>query len=357
MNRKHFLRSTAAFALMTTSSGLVKGYSNFKPESSNKSSGAIQTVTGAIPAEKMGLALIHEHVLSIFTTDPQEPAQYDNSKALGEVVPYLKYIKSLGCDTVVECSAAYLGRNAALLEQISEQSGMQIIASTGIYGAADDRYVPEYAYEETAEQLASRWVEEFNQGIQGTDVKPGFLKSGVDGGSLSDIDAKLVRAAALTHSETGLLLQIHTANNPKAVDQQLDILKKEGVSPQAWAWVHAQSVPEPGPLIRAAKRGAWISLDGLRTPNFLNGKREGDSTLSHHFGLLSALKKAGLLNRVLLSHDGSSFPPKGVAKRPFDVLMNTFIPMMQAGGFTEAEINQLTRKNPAEAFAIEVRKI
>lgn len=354
MNRKDFLKSASAFALMAASPGLAKSY---KPEPFLNSSKTIRTVTGSIPAEKMGLALIHEHVLSIFTTDPQEPAQYDNQRALEEVVPYLEYIKSLGCDTVVECSAAYLGRNAALLKQISEQSGMQIVVSTGIYGAADDRYVPEYAYRESAGQLAGRWIEEFRQGIQGTNVKPGFLKSGVDGGPLSDIDAKLVRAAALTHLETGLLLQIHTADNPEAVDQQLMILEEEGVSPHAWVWVHAQSVQNPEPLIRAADRGAWISLDGLRTPNFLNGKRESNSTLRHHYMLLSALKEEGLLNRVLLSHDGSTFPPEGVAKRPFDILMNTFIPMMEVGGFTPEEIDQLTVKNPAEAFAIEVRKI
>lgn len=353
MNRKDFLKQSSALALLASSPGML---TNAFSRSLIQSQGTVQTVTGTIPAENLGFTLIHEHVLSIFTTDPQEPAQYDNQKALREVVPYLKYIKSLGCDTVVECSAAYLGRNATLLKQISEQSGMQIIVSTGIYGAADDRYVPEFAYGESPEQLANRWVDEFRNGIQGTDVRPGHLKSGVDGGPLSDIDAKLVRAAAKTHLETGLLLQVHTANNPGAVEQQLEILKQEGVSPEAWVWVHAQAVPDAEPLIRAADNGAWISLDGLRTPNYLNGRRDSSSTVKHHYKLISALKKEGLLNRVMLSHDGSTYPPEGVAKRPLDTLMNTFIPMLEAGGFSQEEIHQVTVTNPAKAFSIEVLK-
>ena len=350
MHRKEFLKYTSQAALLAVSPSL------FNITNTGHEAARINTVTGSISGEQLGFTLIHEHILSIFGTKAQEPAQYENDKALREVVPYLKYLKSLGCDSIVDCSAAFLGRNATLLKEISEQSGVQILISTGIYGAAGDGYVPDYAYKESAEQLADRWIKEFETGIQGTDVKPGFLKSGVDTGPLSDIDAKLVRAAALTHLETGLLLQIHTSGNPVAARQQLNILQEENVSPEAWVWVHAQSVQDSEPLIEAAKQGAWISLDGLRTPNFLNDKRSSESNLMDHYKHVSAFKKAGMLDRVLLSHDGSTYPPDGTDKRPMDVLMNTFIPMLKTGGFTEEEIEQITVKNPAKAFSIELKK-
>lgn len=336
-------------ALMAASPSLL----NFP--GGKQQTGNLQTVTGPISKDAMGLTLIHEHVLSIFGTDPQEPARYNNERALKEVVPYLKYLKSLGCGTIVDCSAAYLGRNVGLLRQISKQAGIHIITNTGIYGAAGDRYVPDYAYKESARQLANRWIDEYKHGIQDTDVRPGFLKSGVDSGPLSDIDAKLVRAAALTHLETGLLLQIHTSGNPEAVDQQLNILQEEGVRPEAWVWVHAQNMNDPEPLINAARKGAWISLDGLRTANFLNGKQDGRNTLLHHYTLVKVFKKEGLLDHVMLSHDGSTFPPDGKNKRPMDVLMNSFIPMLKAGGFSQEEIDLMIIKNPAKAFAIKVR--
>lgn len=352
MNRKKFLKqlSASSLAVSTGFAPVYKAFGKFV------SPDLVNTVTGSIPAGDMGLTLIHEHLLSIFGTDAQEPAKYDEQQVLAEVVPYLKYIKSLGCDTIVDCSAAYFGRNATLLKKIAEKSDLQILINTGIYGAAGDDYVPDYAYQETAEQLAARWVEEFENGIHGTDVKPGFIKIGVDSGPLSDIDAKLVRAAAKTHLDTGLLLQIHTANNPKAVDQQLKILQEEKVKPSAWVWVHAQAVNSPEPLLKAAKRGAWISLDGLRTPNYLNGFGDSQSNLMHHYELLSAFKKNDMIDRVMLSHDGTTFPPEGTAKRPLDVLFNSFIPMLKAGGFSDDEIDQVTRSNPANAFALRIRK-
>lgn len=350
MHRKEFLKYSSKAALLAASPSL------YSFTGSKKAEDHILTATGSITKEQMGFTLAHEHILSIFGTDAQEPARYNNAQALTEVVPYLTYLKSLGCDTIVDCSAAYLGRNAKLIRQISRQSGVQILISTGIYGAAGDRYVPDYAYKESAGQLAGRWIEEFKQGIQGTTVKPGFLKSGVDAGPLSEIDAKLVRAAAITHLETGLLLQIHTSDNPVAARQQLEILRKEGVSPEAWVWVHAQNMSEAEPLVEAAKQGAWISLDGLRTPNFLNNKRSSNSTLMHHYKLVSAFKEAGMLDHLLLSHDGSSYPPEGTDKRPMDVLMNSFIPMLKAGGFSKEEIDLITVKNPADAFSIGIKK-
>lgn len=90
------------------------------------------------------------------------------------------------------------------MKRLSEATGLNIITATGYYGAANDRFVPSHAYKETAEELASRWIEEFERGIEGTGIKPGIIKIGVDAGPLSEIDAKLVQAAALTHLKTGL---------------------------------------------------------------------------------------------------------------------------------------------------------
>jgi phosphotriesterase-related protein len=159
MNRKKFLKQFSASAL-AVSTGFIPSLKTF---GETRFANSVVTVTGSIPAKDLGLTLIHEHLLSIFGTNPQEPAEYDEQQALEEVVPYLKYIKSLGCDSIVDCSAAYLGRNAALLKKIAEQSELQILISTGIYGAAEDRYIPDYAYGESAGQLAARWSMSLNR--------------------------------------------------------------------------------------------------------------------------------------------------------------------------------------------------
>ena len=98
------------------------------------------------------------------------------------MLPYLKHLKSLGCQTIADCTAAYFGRQPSLLKSLSEESGIHILTNTGYYGAADDRYVPEHAFRETAGQLANRWIKEWEDGIDDTGIRPGFIKLAVDGG-------------------------------------------------------------------------------------------------------------------------------------------------------------------------------
>ncbi len=314
----------------------------------------IVTVRGAIPAGRLGVALPHEHVMSAFGEESRYEPAYDEQKLLEQVLPYLKKVKSLGCRALFDCTAAYFGRDVRLLQKISEQTGLHIITNTGYYGAANDRYVPPHAFEETAAQLAGRWVKEWKEGIDGTGIRPGFVKLAVDAGPLSDIDAKLLRAGALTHLATGLTLAVHTANNPQAVQEQLAILKRTGVHPSAWVWVHAHQVALPEDVLAAAGEGAWISFDGVRVGEA--GENGQPGTILKHLVLLKEMQKRGLLGQVLLSHDGNSFSVGKDTVRPCDALFTTLLPTLEADGFSRREIDGLVKTNPQEAFAVRIRK-
>jgi len=309
--------------------------------------GRVMTVRGLAAPESLGLMLPHEHFFSNFGEEPGEPPVYDEAALLAAVVPYARRVKELGCGTVADATAAWFGRNPLLLRTISEKTGLHILTNTGYYGAASDRYVPKHAFEENAARLAARWVREWREGIAGTGIRPGFLKIGVDAGPLSEIDAKLVRAAAIAHRESGLTIAVHTGGNPDAALQQMAILREEGVLAEAWIWVHANQVKsgEEEALEQAAKAGAWISLDGL-----------DEGTLERHLELVLRLRAKGHLSRVLLSHDGNSFRAGG--KRPmrgYTILFEKFLPELRRAGLGEGEIRRLTRENPARAFTIRRR--
>jgi phosphotriesterase-related protein len=304
------------------------------------------TVTGEIPASNLGSMLPHEHLMSLFGADITEKAVYDEPQLMEAVIPYLKKLRSLGCETIADCTAAYFGRAPLLLKQMSESSGVQVLTNTGYYAAANDRYVPEHAYNERPEQLAQRWINEWKNGIDETGIRPGFIKIGVDGGPLSKIDAKLVRAAALTHCETGLVIAAHTSDNPGAAKAQLRILGEEKVDPSAWIWVHANKVPDINDLVSAAEMGAWIELDGI-----------SEDSVEDHFAMLAELKKRSLEKRILLSHDGNSFRYGNRPPKAYHGLYSDFIPFLRKQGYSQDEIDQLTKRNPATAFAIEVRTI
>ncbi|MEQ9443006.1 MAG: phosphotriesterase [Cyclobacteriaceae bacterium] len=309
----------------------------------------IYTVTGEIAPSELGVCLSHEHIMSNFGGEPGYNPHYDAPALKSQVLPYLKYLKSLGVNSILDCTTAYFGRDVALLKALSEESEIYLITNTGYYGAADDRYVPAHAYQESAEQIAERWIREFEQGIDGTSIRPGFIKIAADAGEVSDIDAKLMRAALKTQRSTGLTIACHTGNNPAVPKLALQLMEEEKVKPQTWIWTHAHQMETSEELIALARQGMWISLDGLRISE--EDTIADQTVLNNHLQHLTKLKEANLLTQVLISHDGNSFP-RGGAIRPYEAIFTHFLPLLKAQGFTQTEIEQLLVKNPQKAFII-----
>ena len=327
-----------SFLILSISLSCKKNYQEAK----------IMTVKGEISAKQMGKTLPHEHVLVDFIgADSVSRDRYDQEEVIKVVLPYLKEVKELGCQTFIECTPAYLGRDPELLLRLSEASGLNIITNTGYYGARQNQYLPHFAFEETADQLAGRWIDEWLNGIDNTNVRPGFIKIAIDQGELTDIHEKLVRAAARTHLKTGLTIASHTGPAIGAFEE-IEILKEEGVDPSAFIWVHAQVEENLEYHVKAAKMGAWISFDGLGW-----GKPE------IYIQMLNNMKSHDLLHKVLISHDAGWYhvgEPNGGNFIGFTTLFKKLLPALTDSGFTDDEINLLLVDNPAEAFSVRVKK-
>ena len=304
----------------------------------------IMTVLGPIPARRLGQTLMHEHILTDFIgADQLTPGRYDPQEAFQKALPHLQKLKSLGGDTLVECTPEHIGRDVELLRRLSKASGVHIIASTGIYGAAGDKFVPRFAYSETADQLALRWVREFEDGIPFAEIRPGIIKIGVDGAPLSEIDGKLAAAAARAHRRTGMIIASHTVAGAAAF-AQLDVLKAEGVEPSAFIWVHAQAETDTSFHRRAAELGAWVEFDGI-----------APDSVAKHVDLVLAMKHAGFLHRVLLSQDAGWYhvgEPGGGEFRGYDALFTLFVPALRKAGASASDIHTLLVRNPRQALTL-----
>lgn len=317
--------------------------------SCNTKESKIITVSGEIPASEMGKTLHHEHLLVDFIgADSTGYHRWDKNKVIKKVLPYLLEIKKLGYKTLVECTPAYLGRDPELLKMLAEKSGIQIITNTGYYSAVEAKFIPKHGFTETARQLAERWIAEAKNGIEGTGIFPGFIKIAVDRKPLEEINKKVVEAACITHKETGLVIMSHTGLAVPAF-QQLNILKEYGVHPSAFIWTHAHNEKDFNKHIEAAKMGTWIAFDNFK-PNRLERYVK--------FALL--MKKEGLLNKVLFSHDAGWYKPgepDGGNFRGFTEIEEFLIPALEKNGLSQHDIYQLFVANPAEAFKIKIRLI
>jgi phosphotriesterase-related protein len=304
---------------------------------------SIATVRGAIPAADLGLVLMHEHVLVDFIGAAEIRAgRYDPDEVFRTALPHLRRVRELGCRTLVECTPAYIGRDPALLRRLSEASGLHLITNTGYYGAAEDKFVPKHAFSESADQLARRWIAEFEQGIERTGVRPGLIKIGVDAGPLSEIDSKLVRAACRTHRATSLPIASHTGDGRAAL-AQLAVLEEEKVPAGAFIWVHAQNERDAETHFRAAAAGAGVEFDGI-----------GENSIERHVELVRGMIARGFLSRTLVSQDAGWYhvgEEKGGKFRGYETIFTRFIPGLRAAGVSEDQVRNLLVDNPRHALA------
>jgi phosphotriesterase-related protein len=306
------------------------------------------TVTGLMPADRLGAMLPHEHVLVDFIgADQVSPDRYDSDEVFDVMRPHLDRARDVGCEAIAECTPAWLGRDPRLLQRLSEASGIKLLTNTGYYGARQGKFLPAHAFRESAHELADRWIAEWNDGIEDTGIRPGLIKIGVDAGELTDVNRKLVEAAARCHLETGLTIAGHTGDGVAAL-QQVETLRATGVSPSAWIWVHAQNESNARIHLQVVRAGAWVEFDGVRS-----------SSIDRHVELVTTMRSAGLLDRVLVSHDAGWYSvgePRGGDVRGYDTLFTEFLPALRNAGFGDDEIEQLTVANPGSAFTIQVRE-
>ncbi len=315
----------------------------------------IHTVNGNLAPQDLGLTLIHEHVFLDWTpADSMNRDLWNDDEAFEVILPYLQEMVSVGVESFLECTPAYLGRNPMLLQRLSNETGLQILTNTGFYAARNQQHIPTYLKQQTSKQISQIWIDECHHGIDKTGIKPGFIKIGVDSkDQLDSLDIKIVEAAAMTHLATGLTIVGHTGTDTTAI-QQIKILRNFGVDPSAFVWTHAQRGTSEGHL-HLAREGVWISLDGL---GWIPESITDQSGLVQYITFLQNLKENDLLNRTLISHDAGWYTvgneDQSTYKR-YTTIFEVLIPALHKEGFTQQDIDQMLIQNPREAYTLAVR--
>jgi len=298
----------------------------------------VHTVRGPIMPENLGFTLPHEHIMVDFggaATAGKHRYQADN--VISVMKPYLDDIRAQGVETLVECTPNFLGRDVEIFRTLSEETGLNIVTNTGLY---NNQYLPDYAHQRSAESLAEDWIVEFENGIDGTGIKPGFIKTAVNE-QPNELDLKIIQAAAITHKATGLTIATHTGL-ADAAEKVLAVLEGQQVDPARWIFVHAHIEPDVQRLVDLAKTGLWIELDGLG----FGGEEE-------HLEKLVTLLEHGFEDQILLSQDAGWYnigEKNGGQINPFTRLKAEFLPLTKERGLDDAMIEKITRINPARAF-------
>lgn len=336
LTRRNFVKS-AAVGLASASLLSGSNYSVLSSENKSDDLYSIQTVRGPIDPSQLGMTLIHEHIMVDFIgADKVNKNRYDADEVFDVMLPYLKEIKALGVTGFGECTPMYLGRDVQLLGRLAEAADMHIITNTGLY---KEPYLPQYAFQKSADELAQMWIDEIQKEIE-AGIRAGFIKIAVNPGNLIPIQQKIVRAAARTSLATDATIASHTAHGLAALEE-LDILEEEGVPLNKFIFVHAGTDKDHV----VAERGAWVEYDGIRK-----------ESSARNMQLIRDMLEKGFEDRLLLSQDAGWYhvgEPKGGEVRSFAYLVNEFIPLMRESGIDQDTIDKLLIANPARALRIQ----
>ena len=233
----------------------------------------------------------------------------------------------------------YLGRDVRVLQEVSRQTGVHILTNTGLY---KEPYLPTRTFEMTPKALAQEWIAEWRDGIDGSEVRPGFIKIAVNPGPLIPVQQVIVRAAAITSQAAGLTVAAHTGHG-LAAQMSLDLAEQEGMDLSHYIIVHAHNLARVDEHLAVARRGAWLEYDGI-----------SPDSVDLHVQLVMQMVAKGYEEQILISHDAgwySAGEENGGDVRPFTTLFDLFLPRLREAGGDTALIEKLLVENPRRALA------
>jgi phosphotriesterase-related protein len=309
---------------------------------------AVETVNGPIDVEELGFTLIHEHFR---TTDEgvrfQFPHLYDEQAEWDAAIADADAVKGHGVKTVVEPSALFLNRDAAFSKRIADESGLQVVLATGVYTYD---HLPQALMNRSEDQLADVFVHEIEHGIQGTGIKPAFIKCAADEPGLTPNVEKVHRAAARASNRTGRPIMAHSRPASGTGPEQMRIFAEEGVDPGKVQVAHTGDTDDLDYIERLLDTGCWIGMDRYGLDIFLPIEPRNATVL--------ALLERGYADRMFLSQDFCSsidwFPievqqylkENEVPKWSMTLLFEEVIPELKERGMTDDQLDQMMVENP-----------
>jgi len=299
----------------------------------------IMTVTGPVAPGDLGVVLPHEHVFIDLVREYRGNGLLnDEDLAKAEVAA----LREAGGGTLVDLTLDEIGRDPAALRRVGEATGVRIVMGCGHYR---DPYLDRDWFDRmSVDVIADEITRDITEGVRGTGVRAGIIgEIGADRRYISAAEERSFRAAARAHRRTGLTISTHAARWPVGLDQ-LDLLAEEGVDPRRVIVGHADSVPIPDYHLALARRGCYVSFDGIGT----GSRYDQDRTA----GYVIELARAGFAAQVLLSHDVClSDHLRAHGGCGYGYLIEGFLPLLTAAGLEADQVWRLVTQNPAAALS------
>jgi len=317
----------------------------------------VATVRGPVPADGLGVTLMHEHV---FVLSPEIMANYpegwgDEQAREDDAVEKLNALKNIGVDTIVDPTVIGLGRYIPRIARIAQRTDLQIIVATGVYTYNDVPMFFHFTGPGTVlngpETMVELFVRDITEGIAGTGVKAAILKCATDEPGLTPGVERVLRAVAAAHRATGVPITTHThAHSRRGLDQQR-IFTEEGVDLSRVIIGHSGDTTDIDYLEELVTAGSYIGMDRFGVDNVLSFDDRVDT--------VAKMCARGHAGRMVLAHDASCYIdwlpeealPLVLPNWHYLHIHNDVLPALRERGVTEEQITTMLVDNPRTIFS------
>lgn len=309
----------------------------------------IPSVTGIVAPADLGQVLVHEHIACAAAGVTRSAIALAGGRAglVDRAVAVLQSARAAGVTTIVDATPFDLGRDVQLLAEVSAQSGVTILASTGHW------LLPSvFMSNRSVAELADLFIADLTTGADGTDIRCGVIKVASEEG-VTDFDRRVLEAVAITHRATGAPIITHAAARNRIGEAQAAVFDQLGVPPERVAIGHSDDTFDIGYLTGLADRGYMIGMDRIPCGNL---PEYGGRTVKDRIAMIAELVGRGYGDRVLVGHDdpiwagllSAEDQRRHVVANPDSVsfIHLRVLPELRALGLDDAAINAITTDNP-----------
>lgn len=291
----------------------------------------------------MGYTLMHEHtIIDLSGIKEDDDCRLD---CMTETIEEYKRLRMLGVSTIVDVTNVGMGRNSSRVCRIAEESGMEIIQSTGFY---KEPFLPEWFYEKSVQELAEYMISELEDGIQdedGSGPRAGMIgEIGTGKNGMSPAERKIFDSAVLAARHTGAPIYTHTTLGTYAVEQA-SFFATSGLDLSRIVIGHMDLSGDLTVIRSVLDTGINVGFDTVGKNNYFPD--------SGRVVFLRELEKDGLLDQVVLSMDLTRKSHlKNHGGIGYEYLPEIFLPMLRHEGVSEESIEKMLIHNPKRILKV-----
>jgi phosphotriesterase-related protein len=309
----------------------------------------INTTAGPVEDADLGVTLIHEHMrVRSESVSFQFPHLYDEQREYERATTQVGAAMERGVRTICDPTVMEAGRDIRFMSRIAEDTGIQLVASTGIYAY---HYVPPHFHNRDEDYMADQFVRDIEVGIQGTDIKAGFLKCCTDHQGVTEDVEKVLRATARASNRTGRPIMTHSHPQSGQGLAQIKIFEDEGVPPERVLIGHTGDTDSLDYIEELLAHGPYIGMDRYGLDIILPTDQRNSTVIE--------LTKRGYAERMMLSQDACCtidwFPEELVAQMApnwrMTYVLDEIVPALIEAGVTDDQVDQMMIDAPRRWLA------